>query len=229
MMLSGANTDGWWTSATATTATTAADTWSYWNVQWIEAATPTYATTWASWNTDSFDTATTITTTACWAYWNGQHWQRETGTAPQPARPAQPAEIAMARNGMTPEQYQEHRRLQAERDAANQARLAAELAERQAADVRAKELLVAVLSETQKAEFEKNETFTVISKDGERRYRVKKGWSHNVERIDVAGKKLHTLCAHPSQTVPEYDNMIAQLLFLEHSEDEFLKVANRGA
>lgn len=98
----------------------------------------------------------------------------------------------------------------------------------QATAARAEQLLKENLDALQLEEFKVNKTFTVISRDGERRYRIRKGWAHNVERLDNTGQKMHTLCAHPVDPVPEYDNMLAQKLMLEHDEANFLKIANVG-
>lgn len=111
---------------------------------------------------------------------------------------------------------------------AERERLAAEEYRTLAADAeaRAEALLKQNLSERQAAEYAKDQTFTVISKNGKRTYRVRKGWSHNVEVIEN-DKKIATLCAHPVERVPEFDNMLTQKLMLEHAEEDFLKVANR--
>jgi hypothetical protein len=103
---------------------------------------------------------------------------------------------------------------------------AAARVERQQADERAEVLLRSSLNPRQLEQFQRDRCFTVISKDGQRQYRIRKGWAHNVERIDNTGKRLHTLCAHPIEPVPEYDNMLTQKLFLEHAEEDFLRMAN---
>ena len=40
--------------------------------------------------------------------------------------------------------------------------------------------------------------------------------------------KIKTLCAHPTVRVPDADNMLAQKLYLESNEEEFLRIANHS-
>lgn len=201
-----------------TTASTSTSTaWTYWNVQYTSGTNTTTADyTWAAW-IDGTATTSASSSTSAWIKWN-VNYTGEDGNEGYVVRVEQPTPEELAR------QAEEHRRREEElkRQAAEQARLAQE------AEDRAAELLRLTLSPEQLAEFEKDRAFTVISKDGERKYRIKKGWSHNVERIDDAGKRLHTLCAHPETPVPHFDNMLAQKLMLEHDEQRFLKIANKG-
>ena len=91
---------------------------------------------------------------------------------------------------------------------------------------RALQLLEAHLSEAQREEFQRHRYFTVLSKDGQRRYRIKHGWAGNIERIDHQGKPIETLCAHPVSPVPIPDNLLTQKLWLETDEDAFRRIAN---
>lgn len=75
--------------------------------------------------------------------------------------------------------------------------------------------------------FEQHGYFDVQIADG-RRFRIKKGWSHNVFELNAEGKPLRSLCAHSREAVPEFDNMLAQKLWLEVDPDRFLGVANKG-
>lgn len=195
--------------SSGTNTTTADLVWHGWNY----ATAATNDCTWPAWNTSTATSCATTNTATTWVYWNDQYYVL-----------AEPVTNPMTADQLA-EAAQRHRERQAElqAQAAKQARLAAE------ADSRAAELLKANLTEAQRLELAREQSFTVVSRDGQRNYRVKKGWSHNVERIDEAGKRLHTLCAHPSVNVPLYDNMLAQKLMLEHSEDDFLRIANRGA
>lgn len=182
----------------ATASSTTNTAWYYWNDQATYAATATAAATYSNAN-------------FIWYQWNGDYYQQP--VQPNAITPERAAEIAAD---------QRQRAIEAEAKAV-QARKDAEEAE-----ARAEELLKASLTEPQRQEYAKDKSFTIISKDGNRTYRVKKGWSHNVERIDAEGKKIHTLCAHPQQPVPLADNQLAQKLMLEHDEDTFLKMANVG-
>jgi hypothetical protein len=197
------------------------------------------STIWPRWNsiyTASTSTATTVYAVAddTWPYWNTNYYRINLGSSTSSTTGAS-YQVWTAWNGSyrvygcTPDA-----RTSEEIETAN--RKATEVLERERArlqrieeaEQRAKSLLRDSLSRDQLIEFETFNYFTVISRDGQRRYRIRKGWSHNVERIDERGERLHTLCAHPGETVPEHDNMLAQKLMLEHCEEDFLKIANKG-
>ena len=98
-----------------------------------------------------------------------------------------------------------------------------------AAEAKAEQLLVALLSLSQRAELEKDRTFTVIGGKTKRRYRVAAGQTHgNVKEVDENGKIVASLCCQP-ENVPTWDANLAQKLMLERCEDEFLRIANRRA
>jgi hypothetical protein len=95
------------------------------------------------------------------------------------------------------------------------------------AEERAVCLLQAVLTPAQVEEFSRNRCFTVIGKNGKRRYRI---WStaiaYNIELIDDKGRPIEQLCAHLDDTLPVADSLLAQKLWLEHDEDGFRRIAN---
>lgn len=99
-------------------------------------------------------------------------------------------------------------------------------AERVAAKAKAKELLERHLSEEQRKELAANRYFTVITRDGERVYRIHEGRSGNVRRVNAKGERMRTYCIHPSDLVPDEDTMLAQKLMLETAEEDFLRIAN---
>lgn len=95
--------------------------------------------------------------------------------------------------------------------------------------------------EEQRAEYLRDKAFTVRLPDG-KRYRIKKGWAGNVERVEdvrlpqqqspslVANDRhyvaVEKLCIHPNDWVPDQDNMLAQKLLLEADEAKFRRIAN---
>jgi hypothetical protein len=96
---------------------------------------------------------------------------------------------------------------------------------------RAVKLLQEALSPEQRAEFADKGFFhlATITKEGQRRrYRIERGRSRNVKQVDDSGRVLKTLCAHPVSAVPDEDTMLAQKLWLEAHEDEFLRIANHS-
>lgn len=89
----------------------------------------------------------------------------------------------------------------------------------------AKKLLLNYLSDAQKDELEKFDTVTFISQHGNT-YRVSKVRSWGVRKIE-GDKVTLRACAHPSEAVPDYDTMLAQMMWLQTDEDAFLKIANK--
>lgn len=92
-------------------------------------------------------------------------------------------------------------------------------------DERAEALLLSVLDETQAAEFKEQGQFHVKAGSG-RTYRIKRGWAGNVYCLDDEGKAAEYLCIHPTERVPDCDNMLAQLLLILDDEDSFRQIAN---
>ena len=193
------------------------NSWNFWNATnaaaWTQGSDT--AATWTHWN-QYFGTAGAITmpaattttaasTSATWVYWNNS-WYADTNTWAPPAvgYPLTEEEVA-SRN----------------------AEIAREAEERRESEERARQLLLDYLDDEQRDEYEQQRHFTVISRDGERHYRVEHGRSRNVKLIGEDGRVLHTYCAHPAELVPDEDTMLAQLLMLRGDEEEtFLRIAN---
>lgn len=98
--------------------------------------------------------------------------------------------------------------------------------ERAAADAKARELLLSILLPWQKEQFEKHGWFLVKSK--KHVYRIRRGWSANIDRLDADGKVTDQLCIHPRQAIPLADLMAAQKLMLEtDAEEQLLATAYR--
>jgi hypothetical protein len=99
-------------------------------------------------------------------------------------------------------------------------------AKRKAASLRAENLLFTILTPSQVRQYTDDDYFDVVI-DG-RTYRIKKGYSRNVELIE-AGKPTALYCAHPrdAHSAPVPDAMLAQLLMLKTNEADFLKIANK--
>lgn len=187
-------------------------TWTNWNVKYYSTATNTTTSDspWTEWCSSG---TTSVTTATVWVNWNKEYEVYDVVQLEQPVQETA-AEIAARA-----EQYR-IREAELRKEAEEQAELAKE------AEARAEQLLTEHLNAEQREQFQRERRFTVISKDGQRRYRINTGYSRNIERIDEAGKRLKTLCAHPKEQLPDYDHMLAQKLMLEHSEDEFLQIAN---
>lgn len=211
---------------TITSSTTAGTVvWTIWNAASTATLTTTTATidVWAAWVVTTAGTAsnasiiTTTTTTAAtiWPAWNLGYVTREQVRA------------TFARASPSPEEVQAQLRAQ-ERWRAEHVRIQAE---RSQAEARAEKLLAEVLSPAQREELVAKKYFTVesIAKNGERRiYQVHRGRSRNVVQVDASGRRIKTLCAHPTALVPDADTMVAQKLMLEGCEEDFLRVANHS-
>ena len=101
---------------------------------------------------------------------------------------------------------------------------------REAADARAKALLVAHLSREQAEEYQTPHPtglrrFHLVTPAG-RRYRVERGIHGNIVELDEAGGEVARLCCQCAVKMPPEDHMLAQVLHLRTDEDGFRKVAN---
>ncbi len=114
------------------------------------------------------------------------------------------------------------------------ARLSAQVAEHRArtrfsaqyhAAERARQLLVACLSTSQRSEFERTLGFRVRGASG-RLYRIGYSPTANIEVLDETGEVQYRLCAGPDR-VPTAAVLLAQKLMLEAREAEFLRIAVR--
>lgn len=99
----------------------------------------------------------------------------------------------------------------------------------EAANARARRLLMTMLDDAQKDELEKDNRFhlTVHDPDGAMRvYRIDYGYMGNVKLIDTSGRPVKSYCIHADSRLPKEDQMLAQKLLLEANEKEFLRIAN---
>jgi hypothetical protein len=228
------------------TNTTGAGVWNAWAVC-NHHATQTAVTTndsnvWHAWNT----TGTTATSCGCttvidsvtWGAWNSVrqtvYRARPTieATEEQKARWEEERRIRDAADAQHRAEFEAQRPVREAAERQRQAEFAEaekkRLAEQAVADARAKKLLVECLSSEQRDTLEKHNYFDVRVPSGQV-YRIHKGWAHNVKRVKPDGTVAPgTFCAHPSDQVPHYDNMLAQKFTLETDEQAFLKIANRG-
>jgi hypothetical protein len=101
----------------------------------------------------------------------------------------------------------------------------------EAADRCAHELLLAHLTEVQRATFRSNNWFVVEGGKTETRYRIH--GHHYAGNIHVlAGdpfneRVTHRLCCHCAGDIPLGDQLLTQKLCLQYDEENFLRTANR--
>lgn len=170
-------------------------------------------TTWTVWNTQVSTASTDTADDVVWGYWVST--AATTGTTYYVTVPAAPRQETEA-----------EQQARVERERQNEARWARERAERDAAAARAAALLAEHLDDEQATEYEQHGYFTVISRDGQRRYQIHRGRSGNVREVNGNGHRLRTFCIHPGEAVPDEDTMLAQKLMLEADDPEFFRLAN---
>jgi len=98
---------------------------------------------------------------------------------------------------------------------------------REAAKIRAEELLLITLTPEQREQYAKHGYFETEVND--RRFRIRgHSYSGNVEELR-AGKIIASYCCHLTGDQPVADHLIAQKLMIESRLEEFLRLANRTA
>lgn len=98
-------------------------------------------------------------------------------------------------------------------------------ATKQAAEGRAEQLLLSVLTTDQQDQYRRLGAFNVVTQGGNT-YRIRKGKQQNIALVDSRGVVREELCAHMSDiSLPTCDHMVAQKLMLEADETAFRRVA----
>lgn len=94
---------------------------------------------------------------------------------------------------------------------------------------RARSLLLSLLNEEQRGEFQSSGCFHVTGGSSGDRYRIRADSSVNIDVFGADGAVRFHLCGRPTGNVPMYDVMAGQLLYLQDSSTEarFLEQANR--
>lgn len=97
------------------------------------------------------------------------------------------------------------------------------------ADQRALSLLLTLLNEEQRGEFQASGHFHVTGGSSGVRYRIRRDSVVNIDVLGEDGIVRFRLCARPTGNIPMYDVMAGQLLYLQDSNAEarFLEQAHR--
>jgi hypothetical protein len=221
------------------TITPATDTkiWTYWNeAHGSTTNTVTFntnaATTgsnylgWRSWNND-WICGTDFGTTGGIGYCEIDPFFRSTDTGSTASDAINvwqtwnvPQEVREASRRASTEQRERWKHLEQEKQRLYEERQKKEAEAKQ----RAEALLRSCLTPQQQEELDRLNHFHLLV--GDRRYRIKRGRSRNIELLDESGRPIKKLCAHPGEYVPDADTMLAQKLMLETDEEAFLKLAN---
>lgn len=153
-------------------------------------------------------------------------------TTPLYARPVYTMDDVDGRQGnvqLTPQSDEEIARQEAALEERLQASREAAVA-REAAEERARELLLSLLPEDQKEPYRLTGVFEIIGSHGTR-YRIRRGVAGNIDWLDAEGRVGGNLCCHAPQVqagqwIPVADVMVGQVLALKADEPAFLRVAN---
>lgn len=202
---------GEWTY-TASGTITATAAWTLWNPSTSTTSSITVSasdTAWSSWTLD----ATTCAGDTAWTIWvtndgdgsftiNGAPYVDQRTDEQKAADAARVAE--------------EQRIIRERAQAAESARVLAR--------DKARALLVSMLSEKQRAEYETRKRFEVVSSKG-RRFQIRQGTHGNVSLLNDKGQPVTNYCGQPNG-VPTEDAMLAQMLQLRYDEDAYLRHAN---
>jgi hypothetical protein len=95
---------------------------------------------------------------------------------------------------------------------------------------KATELLNEHLTEEQRKTLKERHWFIVQGGRTGKPYRIERGRGLIANVAVLKDDRVeHRLCAHLGSDIPEDDHLLAQKLWLEHAEDEFVKRANRHA
>lgn len=216
-------------------------TWTAWNDEYTASSTMPHAPTvsltggggtantstvriWTSWNEEYEGTTPALTNSVTSS--NANTWIRWNQTFSTSGVVTRDLQISN-------EEYQARQRQYAEDSRRREERYRADQLEREEAKARAAVILEENLNAEQRAELAAKQYFTMRSlrPNGEERlYRIHRGRSHNIERVDAAGNKIQRYCMHPIVDCPVEDTMLTQKLWLQNPEleDELLRRANRS-
>lgn len=89
----------------------------------------------------------------------------------------------------------------------------------------AEALLDMVLSDVQRKCFKKEDWFLVIGKSG-KIYRIRRGRVGNIDLVSPEGRVLRTYCVHPKERLPNGDDLVTQMLYLENDDRLLTGMAN---
>lgn len=108
-------------------------------------------------------------------------------------------------------------------------RLREEAIQKGRAEQRALSLLLGLLNQEQRFQFQAHGYFHVIGGSTGERYRIRLDSAVNIDVLGDNGTVRYHLCARPNGNIPMYDVMAGQLLYLQDraTEARFLAQANR--
>jgi hypothetical protein len=108
-------------------------------------------------------------------------------------------------------------------------KLGHEAMQKSRAEQKARSLLLTLLNQQQRHEFEAYGYFHVTGGSSGDRYRIRLDSAVNIDVLGENGTVRYHLCGRPTGNIPMYDVMSGQLLYLQDggAETRFLEQANR--
>lgn len=202
--------------STYSSSGTTTATWTSWTTGYHADSTASTNIVWTQWSGAGASTAsaTTTTTTATLSEWSSWVYKNQEGYA----FIDNPQVVDYPQFSSTPET--EEQKLARETAAAERKQ------KEEAKAKKARQLLKEVLTEKQDKQLEEKGYFELVSVKSGQRYRVNKGRSRNVQKLDANGVVVKHLCFHPADAVHDYDTMAIQAIMLQHDEEAVQKVAN---
>jgi hypothetical protein len=195
---------------TTSSTTTGDKVWSNWVTYRYTTTSTSTASVWASWtNGTSSTTTTSYTTDVTWT-----DWTNDINIVTY-----RPVELTKA-------QKRAIKKAEAKRRAEENVRIAKAKAQEKAREKKARQLLKEVLTEEQNKQLDEKGYFELVSVGSGQRYRIRRGRTRNVEKIDAEGKVVGRLCFHPVDEVHVYDTMVIQKVMLDCDEEAVKRVAN---
>lgn len=91
----------------------------------------------------------------------------------------------------------------------------------------AKAFLIENLTEEQRLDLEREDSFKVQGGSSRQTYRITKGSQMNIGLLDEAGRLVRAYCFLPEGALADYDVMLAQKIMLENDEETALAIAHR--
>lgn len=185
------------------------NTGSSYNYNTVSVTNASTDTTWSGWTnrgTGTYYNSYTSSNSATWNTWTTREYHAR----------------QRAENRWEPQPLSPEMRMRQERGAN---RIKLERHFQRIAKLRAKRLLLSVLSPRQREEFRENNAFIVHGSDGGV-YELQLGRYHNIFRINEDGDQIEELCGAVEEAVPDEDNLVAQKLWLETNESYFRSLCN---
>lgn len=179
----------------------------------MDTSTSSSTTAWTYWTSNATSTTASSGDTI-WVTWVDEHLHTRQGVEDYRRR--------IYGEFPQPRETEEQRWKRIAKTEENQRKFNQEVAERKAKEAarkeRARQLLREVLSDAQNKDLDEKGYFDIQCISGAK-YRINKGRSNNVKKVDQSGKIVESLCFHPQEQLDDYDTMCLQKMMLQFDEE----------